>query len=58
MIWIGLGLIVLVLAAVAIHGIAGDIAAETAGGPGSFQSALLDALFNLSAEDIETRLKL
>ena len=46
------------VAAVAIHGIAGEIAAEKASGPGSFQVALLDALYNLSAADIETRLKL
>lgn len=49
------------LAAVAqsilVFNIAGEIAAAKCAGPGSFQAALLDALYNLSASDIEERSK-
>jgi len=49
------------LAAVAqsilVFNIAGEIAATKCDGPGSFQTALLDALYNLSAMDIEERSK-
>ncbi len=43
--------------AVLIFNIAGEIAAENCTGPGSFQAALLDALYNMSEADIETRSK-
>jgi hydroxyethylthiazole kinase len=36
----------------AVMGIAGEIASRTAKGPGSFQAAFLDALYNLSELDI------
>jgi hydroxyethylthiazole kinase len=39
--------------AMAVMGIAGEIAARSAGGPGSFQAAFLDALYNLKEEDIK-----
>lgn len=41
----------------AVMGIAGEIAAEKAAGPGSLQMHFLDNLYNLSAADIERRLK-
>lgn len=44
--------------AMAIMGIAGEIAAEKSAGPGSLQVNFLDALYNLKAEDIANRLKL
>jgi hydroxyethylthiazole kinase len=43
--------------AMAVIGIAGEIAAAKANGPGSFQSLFLDALYNLSEADIQSRLK-
>jgi hydroxyethylthiazole kinase len=43
--------------AMAVMGIAGEIAAEGAPGPGSLQLRFLDALYALSREDIEARLK-
>lgn len=46
------------VAAMAVMGIAGEIAAEKAQGPGSLQLHFLDALFNLKGEDIERRLKI
>ena len=44
--------------AMAVMGIAGEIAAERAEGPGSFQVRFLDALFRLSEADITARLKM
>ena len=46
-----------VAAAISVFSIAGEIAAEGCNGPGTFKSALLDALFNMKAEDIEKRIK-
>ncbi|MDR1318920.1 MAG: hydroxyethylthiazole kinase, partial [Treponema sp.] len=43
--------------AMAVMGIAGEIAARSAGGPGSFQTCFLDALYNLKEEDVTSRLK-
>jgi hydroxyethylthiazole kinase len=43
--------------AMAVMGIAGEIAARLARGPGSFQTHFLDALYNLDAADIESLLK-
>ncbi|HEX2135748.1 MAG TPA: hydroxyethylthiazole kinase [Microvirga sp.] len=42
-------------AALLAAGVAGEIAAETAGGPGSFQPALLDALFTLDQASLSAR---
>jgi len=44
--------------AMAVMGIAGEIAVAGAAGPGSLQVNFLDALYRLSAENIETLLKL
>jgi hydroxyethylthiazole kinase len=44
--------------AMAVMGIAGELAAEKSAGPGSLQMQFLDALFNLEKADIESRLKL
>jgi hydroxyethylthiazole kinase len=44
--------------ALAVMGIAGEIAAARAAGPGSMQMEFLDALYGLSCEDIDQRLKL
>lgn len=44
--------------AMAVMGIAGEIAAEGAPGPGSLQVRLLDALYTLREKDIADRLKL
>lgn len=44
-------------AALLMFGIAGDIAGETANGPGSFGVHILDALFNLDSATILTRAK-
>jgi hydroxyethylthiazole kinase len=46
-----------VASALLIFGIAGDIAGETANGPGSFGVHFLDALFNLDPETIRARAK-
>ena len=46
------------VAAMAVMGIAGEIAGERSPGPGSMQVQFLDALFNLKGEDIERRLKM
>lgn len=40
-----------------VFNIAGEIAAERSGGPGTFVPELLDALYGLSLRDIEIRLK-
>ncbi len=44
--------------AMAVMGIAGEIAAEGADGPGTLQVRFLDALYRLTGEDIDARLKL
>ena len=44
--------------AMAVMGIAGEIAAEKSAGPGSLQINFLDTLYNLKVEDIADRLKL
>jgi len=44
--------------AMAVMGIAGEIAAERSPGPGSLQVQFLDALYLLKREDIEARLKI
>jgi hydroxyethylthiazole kinase len=44
--------------AMALMGIAGEIAAERCEGPGSFQVSLLDALYNIQESDIERRLRM
>ncbi|MEX0922905.1 MAG: hydroxyethylthiazole kinase [Rhodovibrionaceae bacterium] len=46
------------LAATAIMGVAGDMAAETAAAPGSFRVALLDALYAMTPEELERRAKI
>lgn len=46
------------LAAAAVFGVAGEIAAEQAKGPGSLQVNILDALFALNEETLLERLKL
>jgi len=42
--------------ALACFGIAGEIAAKDAKGPGTFKEAFFDALYNLSEEDVKSRL--
>lgn len=44
------------VAALAVYGVAGDMAAETAQRPGSFRVAFLDALDAITAADISARL--
>ncbi len=44
--------------AMAVLGIAGEMAAELSPGPGSLQLHLLDALFRLRESDIRQRLKM
>ncbi|WP_022666788.1 hydroxyethylthiazole kinase [Desulfospira joergensenii] len=44
--------------AMAVMGMAGEMAAETARGPGSLQVNFIDALYNISETDIENRLKI
>ncbi|NEQ22703.1 MAG: hydroxyethylthiazole kinase, partial [Microcoleus sp. SIO2G3] len=44
--------------AMAVMGIAGELAAEKAAGPGSLQMHFLDALYNLKKSDVEERLQL
>ncbi len=43
--------------AMAVNGIAGEIAAENSPGPGSLQVRFLDALYRLTESDIQQRLK-
>ena len=43
--------------AMAVMGVAGEIAAEKSDGPGSFQMHFLDVLYNLSEEDVKKRLR-
>ncbi|MBN9082819.1 MAG: hydroxyethylthiazole kinase [Rhizobiales bacterium 62-17] len=45
------------VAALAVYGVAGDMAAEAANRPGSFRVAFLDALDAITAADITARLK-
>ena len=45
-------------AAMAVMGVAGEIAAEKAAGPGSLQLHLLDCLYNLIADQLVERLKI
>lgn len=44
-----------VAAALSVFSIAGEMAAEISDGPGSFKSALMDCLYNLTDEDITSR---
>jgi hydroxyethylthiazole kinase len=44
--------------AMALMGIAGEMAAEHSKGPGSFQISFIDRLFNIQESDIESRLKM
>jgi hydroxyethylthiazole kinase len=44
--------------AMALIGIAGEMAAERCNGPGSFQVSFMDALYNIHKSDIESRLKM
>ncbi|MDK9760003.1 hydroxyethylthiazole kinase, partial [Vibrio sp. D173a] len=46
------------LAAAAVLGVAGEIAAEQSQGPGSLQLNILDALYQLDDETLIARLKL
>ena len=46
------------VAGLAVFGVAGEIAAERAAGPGSLQVALLDALYAMTQSDLGQRLKL
>jgi hydroxyethylthiazole kinase len=43
--------------AMTVMGIAGEMAGETADGPGSFQVRFLDALYRISGSDIQQRFK-
>jgi len=45
------------VAALAAFGVAGELAARDARGPGSFAFAIIDALHNLDGADLRTRLK-
>jgi hydroxyethylthiazole kinase len=45
-------------AALLVMGVAGELAAETAAGPGSFQPALLDALYRLDPDTLRSRARL
>jgi hydroxyethylthiazole kinase len=46
------------VSAMALMGVCGNMAAEKAQGPGSFQMHFLDALYQISPDDLEQRLKL
>lgn len=46
------------IAAMALMGIAGEMAAEKAAGPGTLQLHFLDTLYNITEEDFTTRIKL
>lgn len=46
------------VSAMRVMGIAGEMAAIKAGGPGSFQTHFLDALYQINKEEIQHRLKL
>lgn len=45
------------IAACSIAGIAGELAAQKASGPGTFMAHFLDSLYNLDEKTLETRLK-
>lgn len=45
------------VAACSIAGIAGELAAQKAGGPGTFMAHFLDSLYNMDEKTLETRLK-
>jgi hydroxyethylthiazole kinase len=45
------------VAALAIVGIAGELAAEKSSGPGSFATAVIDALYSLDGPMVSTRAK-
>ncbi|AEV38642.1 Hydroxyethylthiazole kinase [Pseudovibrio sp. FO-BEG1] len=47
-----------VVAALAVYGVCGEIAAEQANGPGSFTPAFIDTLYGLKADQFNERLKL
>ncbi len=47
-----------VAAAIAVFSIAGEISSEKVCGPGSFKTNLFDSLYNLTAKDVESRLKI
>ncbi len=47
-----------IAASVGAFTIAGEIAAKTSAGPGSFKVNLLDALYNLTPSDMDTRMKI
>lgn len=51
------GALLSALLAVSLLGIAGEMAAGDCRGPGSFQPALLDALYRLSGEELRQRLR-
>jgi hydroxyethylthiazole kinase len=46
------------VAAVAIYGVVGQIAAQTSSGPGSFQQNFIDVLYNLNKEDFLNNLEI
>lgn len=46
------------LGAMAVMGVAGEMAAETAAGPGSFTVYFLDALYGMSEEELQGRVKI
>ncbi len=50
--------LVATVAGLAVFGVAGEIAAEQAAGPGSLQVAVLDALYAMTQDDLARRLKL
>jgi hydroxyethylthiazole kinase len=45
------------VAALAAFGVAGEVAAQTAGGPGSFAGAIIDALYRLDRATLRARVK-
>ncbi len=45
-------------ACITCYNVAGEIAAENAKGPGTFQAALFDALYNLKSEEVAKRAKI
>ncbi|MCQ2056374.1 MAG: hydroxyethylthiazole kinase [archaeon] len=47
----------IVSAALSVFSIAGEVAADNSGGPGTFKSVLMDSLNNLTTFDIETHIR-
>jgi len=45
------------VSALAVFGVAGEVAALTARGPGSFTATMIDALYNLERADLRARMK-